>query len=110
MKASQLLCIATAFLTLGERPATATDYPKMAGLFTHSQGSIGGRDRSFFVYEPRDLKPGAPLLFMFHGGGGDGGAAREATGGEFELLADRYGFVVVYPDGIARSWNGCRRL
>jgi len=91
-------------------PAVATDYPKTTGAFSRSQGNIGGRERSFFVYEPRDLKPGSPLLFMFHGGGGDGGSAREATGGEFELLADRYGFVVVYPNGLARSWNGCRKL
>ena len=25
------------------------------------------------------------------------------------MLADRYGFVVAYPDGIARSWNNCRK-
>src|SRR5215472_3840213 len=79
---------------LGSPPAAATDYPKTTGTFTRSQGVIGGRERSFFVYQPRDLKPGAPLLFMFHGGGGDGGEAREGTGGEFELLADQYGFVV----------------
>src|SRR5215831_5887653 len=95
---------------LGTAPGVATDYPKTTGTFSRSQGNIGGRERSFFVYEPRDLKPGSPLLFMFHGGGGDGGEAREGTGGEFELLADRYGFVVVYPDGINRSWNGCRKL
>ena len=103
------LAVSVLFL-LGTLPAAATDYPKTTGTFTRNQGMIGGRERSFFVYEPRDLKPGAPLLFMFHGGGGDGGAAREGTGGEFELLADHFGFVVIYPDGINRSWNGCRKL
>ena len=109
MKATCFLAIAAALIVWAP-PAVATDYPKTTGTFARSQGPVGGRQRSFFVYEPRGLKPGAPLLFMFHGGGGDGGAAREATGGEFELLADRYGFVVVYPDGINRSWNGCRKL
>src|ERR1051326_3709488 len=112
MKAIRHLFLASAgaLLMLGTLPANATDYPKTTGSFLRSQGVIGGRERSFFVYQPRDLKPGAPLLFMFHGGGGDGGEAREGTGGEFELLADQYGFVVVYPDGINRSWNGCRKL
>jgi len=109
MKATSSFAIA-ALLLAAAPSASATDYPKTTGTFTRSQGAIGGRERSFFVYQPRELKPGAPLLFMFHGGGGDGGAAREGTGGEFELLADRYGFVVVYPDGINRSWNGCRKL
>lgn len=109
MTAIRSSLLVSALLLLGPLPAVATDYPKTTGIFTRSQGMIGGRERSFFVYEPRDLKPGAPLLFMFHGGGGDGGAAREGTGGEFELLADRYGFVVIYPDGINRSWNGCRK-
>ncbi len=109
MKAIRSFAIAVLFIA-GATSASATDYPKTTGTFTRSQGAIGGRERSFFVYQPRELKAGAPLLFMFHGGGGDGGAAREGTGGEFELLADRYGFVVVYPDGINRSWNGCRKL
>jgi polyhydroxybutyrate depolymerase len=47
---------------------------------------------------------------MFHGGGGDGPMARDGTGHEFDLLADRYGFVVAYPDGVDRSWTGCRKL
>jgi len=109
MKPMLLAVLAVSFV-LPSSVALATNYPKTTGIFTRCVGSIGGRDRSFFVYEPRDLKPGAPLLFMFHGGGGDGRAAREGTGGEFELLADRYGFVVVYPDGVNRSWNGCRKL
>jgi polyhydroxybutyrate depolymerase len=46
---------------------------------------------------------------MFHGGGGDGPMARIGTGGEFDLLADREGIVVAYPDGVARSWDTCRK-
>jgi polyhydroxybutyrate depolymerase len=91
-------------------PTSPAKFPATTGSFMRSSGIIGGRQRSFFLYEPRDLKPGAPLLFVFHGGGGDGGEAREGTGGEFELLADRYGFLVAYPDGVGRSWNGCRKM
>jgi polyhydroxybutyrate depolymerase len=112
MQPSKLfLCIiAAAAVFAGMAGSKASELAKGTGTFTRNTGMIGGRPRAFFLYEPRDLKPGAPLLFMFHGGGGDGGAAREATGGEFEILADRFGFVVAYPDGIARSWNGCRKM
>jgi polyhydroxybutyrate depolymerase len=105
-----LFAVAVTLGLAGAAPSSDAELAKATGSFTRNTGMIGGRQRSFFLYEPRDLKPGAPLLFMFHGGGGDGGAAREGTGGEFEMLADRYGFVVAYPDGVARSWNGCRKL
>jgi polyhydroxybutyrate depolymerase len=82
--------------------------PEVTGSLSRNFGTIDGRSRSFVLYVPRDLKPGAPLLFMFHGGGGDGPMAREGTGHEFDLLADRNGFIVAYPDGIDRSWTGCR--
>jgi polyhydroxybutyrate depolymerase len=101
---------AFAALTISSTQAAAQPWPETTGSFTRNTGVIGGRERSYILYEPRDLKPGAPLLFVFHGGGGDGGAAREGTGHEFDLLADRYGFVVIYPDGIGRSWTGCRRV
>jgi polyhydroxybutyrate depolymerase len=116
MRAVKLFAGAGLIALIGAGPVGAAqvtappDYPQTTGTFTRNQGMIGGRPRSFFLYEPRDLKPGAPLLFMFHGGGGDGGAAREGTGGEFEMLADRYGFVIAYPDGVGRSWNGCRKM
>jgi len=84
--------------------------PPTTGSFTINKGVIGGRERSYVLYEPRDLKPGAPLVFMFHGGGGDGPMAREGTGHEFDMLADRYGFVVIYPDGLSRSWTTCRKV
>ena len=84
--------------------------PEVTGSLSVNTGMIDGKARSFVLYIPRDLRPGAPLLFMFHGGGGDGPMAREGTGHEFDLLADRNGFIVVYPDGINRSWTTCRQV
>src|SRR5262249_53938642 len=60
-------------------------------------------------YTPRNLKPGAPLLFVFHGSGGDGASMQDATAHEFEVLADTQGFVVLYPDGFQTTWNDCRK-
>jgi polyhydroxybutyrate depolymerase len=83
--------------------------PNGTGKFMHNIGAIGGRDRVYLTYVPTNLKPGAPLLIMFHGGGGDGPMARLGTGGVYDQLADRDGFLVVYPYGIAMSWNTCRK-
>ena len=83
--------------------------PNGTGRFMSNVGEIGGRSRVFLTYVPQNLKPGAPLLIMFHGGGGDGPMARLGTGGVYDHLADRDGFVVVYPYGIGSSWNTCRK-
>lgn len=83
--------------------------PQLTGTVTRPGGMFKGLQRSYVLYIPRDLKPGAPLLFMFHGSGGDGASTREVTGYGFDVLADRYKFVVAYPDGIETTWNDCRK-
>jgi polyhydroxybutyrate depolymerase len=35
---------------------------------------------------------------------------RVLTAYEFDALADRNNFIVVYPDGFGRTWNDCRRV
>ena len=71
--------------------------------------SVKGMDRTYVQYVPRNLKPNSPLLFVFHGSGGDGQGMREITGEEFDTLADANSFVVVYPDGFQTTWNDCRK-
>jgi polyhydroxybutyrate depolymerase len=65
----------------------------------------GGRERTYVVHRPADLARGkpAPLVIVLHGGFGTGAQAESAYG--WDAKADRRGFVVVYPDGIRRSWN-----
>lgn len=71
-----------------------------------------GRTRTYHVYAPADLDPaGAPLLVALHGGTGSGAQFESRSG--FDELAEVYGFVVVYPDGVGagpdetedRTWN-----
>src|ERR1700744_1613365 len=69
---------------------------------------VGGRERTFIEYVPKTLKPGAPLLFALHPSGGDAASMREYSDYEFDELADKYGFLVVYPDGFESTWNDCR--
>ena len=73
-----------------------------------------GRDRTYHLYVPPNLEPGTPvpLLVALHGGTGWGTQFEQNSG--FDQLADRYGFIVVYPDGVGvgrngtalRTWNG----
>jgi polyhydroxybutyrate depolymerase len=47
-----------------------------------------------------------PLVFSFHGGGGDAEQAEKFT--RFDPVSDREGFIVVYPDALNKNWNDGR--
>jgi len=49
-----------------------------------------------------------PLLIALHGGGGTGEKMLKLTNYVFNKLADKEGFIVVYPDGIKNHWNDYR--
>ena len=70
---------------------------------------IQGHPRTFSYYLPPALIPPSALILAFHGGGGTGARIRGFVGGSLERMADRYGFIVAYPDGFGGYWNGCRR-
>jgi polyhydroxybutyrate depolymerase len=77
---------------------TAADAPCSGrGTLAH-----GGRERTFLYHLPRGLGPGAPLVLSLHGRLGQGRSQAELTG--FDAVADEAGFLVVYPDGVRRSW------
>jgi polyhydroxybutyrate depolymerase len=56
-----------------------------------------GRSRSYLVHVPRRSSPRTPVLLAFHGGGG--WASNFQGYSELDALADREGFLVVYPNG-----------
>ena len=70
---------------------------------------IDGRTRTYSVYVPPMPPPSPSVLLVLHASGDDGDRIRALTAGLAEEEADRLGFVVVYPDGVDRTWNGCRR-
>ena len=85
--------------------------PKSSGLGALPQATIhvGYLDRTFSYYVPANLPRNAPLLFAFHGDHMNAELMRDATGYEFETLADRNGFIIVYPNGYQTDWNDCRK-
>jgi len=63
--------------------------------------TFDGRDRSFILDVPSKLKPGAPLVMVFHGFTGSAKDVREFTG--FAKVSEQHGFVAVYPQGTRDS-------
>jgi polyhydroxybutyrate depolymerase len=79
----------------GAPPATANpaDPP---GMLT-----FGGLQRSYVLHVP-PASPPAGLVINLHGAGMTG--ADQAALTNYNAVADRFGFVVSYPDGVDQSW------
>ena len=66
--------------------------------------TVDGHPRSAIVHEPASsVGTAMPLLVALHGSSSDGQALEARTG--FDRLADRFGFVVVYPNGVGDGTN-----
>jgi polyhydroxybutyrate depolymerase len=70
--------------------------------------SIGNETRRLLVHVPprADCSRKMPVLFVLHGGGGTADDAENVT--PFKAVANREGFLVVYPDGVGKNWNDGR--
>lgn len=68
----------------------------------------GGANRTYRLHLPSsyDGTKAAPLVFAFHGGGGDAEGMEKLT--HLSRIADEHGFIVVYPDGLNNQWNDGR--
>ncbi len=74
------------------------------GTMTH-----GGIERSYIIHEPARRPAGpVPLVLVMHGGGGNAAGMIRLTRGRFNELADRDGFIVLYPEGVGKHWNDSR--
>lgn len=93
-----MLAVGLSRALTGRRGSTQT----LATSFRSGSGT-----RNVIVHVPAGLLAPAPLLIALHGRAQLGEAIQRYSG--FDALADREGFVVAYPDGVAGSWNaqGC---
>jgi polyhydroxybutyrate depolymerase len=75
--------------------------------------TVDATERSYLLHIPPNVPAdqSLPIVLVFHGYSGTGGSMLVTTG--FNNLADTFGFLVVYPNGLgpagAASWNagGC---
>src|SRR5258708_25647858 len=70
---------------------------------------VDGIQRRYLLHLPpgwaQQIK--APVILMLHGGGG----TPEHTGArEIDKYGDPKGFIVVYPEGLNRTWNDGRLI
>jgi polyhydroxybutyrate depolymerase len=64
---------------------------------------VNGRTRTYRLLVPAAAKVGpAPLVLVFHGGGGKGNSMEKLTG--LSAIALRESFVVAYPDAYEGNW------
>lgn len=61
-----------------------------------------------FHFNMAPLKPGASIVFVLHGSGGDGMGARNPAQA-LERQAMQENIQLVYPDGYKHFWNECRK-
>ena len=74
----------------------------------HETLAVDKRERSYLLHIPEgfDGRKPYPLLLGFHGGNGSGEKFAGQTG--LGVVADREGFIAVFPDGIEHNWNDGR--
>ncbi|MEU0504785.1 PHB depolymerase family esterase [Nocardia sp. NPDC005998] len=66
------------------------------------QLSFGGLVRTYGLHIPAGTDHPAGLVVNLHGGGSTGHGQESLT--HYDTVADRHGFIVVYPDGIEHNW------
>ena len=66
-----------------------------------------GLERDFRIYVPNETSPVASVVFFLHG---RFGTAAQASKLGLNEVADKHGFIVVYPNGIKKQWNDGREL
>jgi polyhydroxybutyrate depolymerase len=76
------------------------------GVVLEKSTKIGTLDRDYIVYLPKgyDSSVPVPLVLVFHGGEGWGKQMMKMTG--YDKIADDEKFIVIFPDGYEKTWNG----
>jgi polyhydroxybutyrate depolymerase len=84
-------------------PAPAVSAQSNSILFDNLKRTFNIHIPSFYAKSDK-----LPLLIALHGRGGNGESMILITRNGFNKLADKEGFIVVYPDGIEQNWNDGR--
>lgn len=97
-------------------PPSTPPYP--VGQMTDQTLMVGGMARQYRVHVPAGMTTPKAVVFVLHGGGGEGldvAVLGRHPLSVFRTVADREGFVVVYPGGLPSNdaqrlvgWVDCR--
>jgi len=95
--------IALAAVALAAGTSGAFASPARSDQVIHGSLASKGIERTYRLFVPGSLGRRPALVLVLHGGFGTGDSAAIQSG--FDDRARKAGFLVVYPDGIGRSWN-----
>lgn len=102
-----IVCLLLSCVATNKRSDRESGSAELASGPVTDQRSLrfDGRVRTYRIHVPPsyDGSTPIPLVFAFHGGGGQGRS--QARLSNLDDVSDREGFIVVYPDGVGRSWN-----
>jgi polyhydroxybutyrate depolymerase len=101
---SAMLLIGVILLLQAPPPAEAGSFTLGPGNYDRSLMS-GGMERRYAVHVPASYNPGrlTPVILNFHGGGGN--PKSERTISMMDQASERYGFIVVYPQGTGAKFR-----
>lgn len=99
---------ALAAFVLPAAAAAGADLPGTAGDFRKTV-VVAGVTRHWLLHVPATYAAAqpAPVVLLLHGGGGRAAGIERSTGG-FSALADRHGFIAVYPESRRGHWDDGR--
>jgi len=99
-----ILAVALLAVPRAGHAACSTTVSYLKGQLNNITTTHGGRQRTYRVWVPADHSDLSPLIFVFHGGGGNSLQIRKQA--LMELVATEA--LVVYPDGTGAipTWNG----
>ena len=88
--------------------SSASAFAGVTGDFTKTV-SVSGVTRTYLLHVPASYsgKAAAAVVLLLHGGNGSAATVSGVTGG-FSDLADRSGFIAVYPDAVGGNWDDGR--
>jgi polyhydroxybutyrate depolymerase len=104
-----IVCLLSMSLTIAFRSIQANagnaPEPTLTNGYDSGQFNDRGRLRTYEIYTPSSYNPShpMPLVLVFHGDDGSGRSIADVT--RFNELAQKAGFIAVYPNGIDSSWN-----
>jgi poly(hydroxyalkanoate) depolymerase family esterase len=90
--AAALLLIAAVALSLVPQPAVAASLARVTNFGTNPT------NLNMYVYVPDRVAPRPALLVMVHYCTGSASAVHNGNGRDYVTAADRYGYVIVYPE------------
>lgn len=87
--------------------APAACAPRDALVGQEITGNFDGKIRSWTLFDATPKALGQrPLVVLLHGHGGTGAGMQRLTG--MNKLAEKHGFVALYPDGLNKRWRDGR--